>query len=371
MPAKLKNLTICGFKTIRELRDFQPGPISVLIGANGAGKSNFLSFFRLLSWMFASPGDLQHHVAISGGAQRLLHNGPAITQKIQASLNMETDQGENEYQFGLSYAADDTFVFAHERYRFRPTGAAAETGWTELGAGQREAKVLDWGGAWRRTAGTIPSVLRSCLVYHLHNTSPTARIRGKWQKTDNRWLKEDAGNLAPFLLRLREEAPAYYRRIVENVHLLVPFFADFELDGGRDALLLQWREHGSDLVFDVSQASDGSLRAMALVTLLLQPEEDLPAVLILDEPELGLHPYAIDIIAGLLRAASNHTQVIVATQSAALVNCFEPEDVVVVSRSGMESTFERQSTDKLDDWLDDYSLAELWEKNVIGGRPGG
>jgi predicted ATPase len=152
---------------------------------------------------------------------------------------------------------------------------------------------------------------------------------------------------------------------------VIPCFADFDLRDDHGSMLLQWRERGSDMLFDVSQASDGSLRTMALVTLLKQPEADLPAILILDEPELGLHPYAIDVVAGLLRAASNHTQVIVATQSTAFVNCFEPEDVVVVNRSGMESTFERQSAEKLGEWLDDYSLAELWEKNVIGGRPGG
>jgi len=372
MRPKLTNLTICGFKTIRELRDFQPGPINVLIGANGAGKSNFVSFFRLLGAMLGSPGDLQNHVAVSGGAHALLHRGPETTREMQASVDMETGLGDIEYQFRLSYAAGDTLIFADERMRLRPVAPAPDTPWIELGTGHREARLVEGGGGRHPTAGTLLSLLlNQCVVHQFHNTSPTARIRGKWPVTDSRLLKEDAGNLAPVLLRLREQDPEYYRRITETLRLIMPFFADFELHAHHGAVLLQWRERGSDLIFDVSQASDGMLRTMALVTLLGQPLGNQPAILILDEPELGLHPYAINIVAGLLRAASLHTQVIVATQSTAFVNCFEPEDIVVVNRTGMESTFERLSAEKLKDWLDEYSLSELWEKNVIGGRPGG
>jgi predicted ATPase len=183
-------------------------------------------------------------------------------------------------------------------------------------------------------------------------------------------LKEDAANLAPFLLRLRNDEPRYYRRITETIRLMLPFFADFELEPEHGKLLLRWRERDSDVVFSAAQAADGMLRAMALVSLLLQPESDLPNVLILDEPELGLHPYAVSIVAGLLRSASIQVQVVLATQSVTLINHFEPEEVVVVDRRDRESTFRRLDAKSLGEWLEEYSLAELWEKNVLGGRPG-
>ena len=175
--------------------------------------------------------------------------------------------------------------------------------------------------------------------------------------------------MAPFLWRLKRQENKYYQRIIETTRLILPFFADFELEPEKGSLLLSWRERNSDRVFNASQAADGMLRIIALVTLLLQPERDLPGVLILDEPELGLHPYAINIIGGLIRSASIKTQVIVATQSMPLIDCFEPQNVVVVERQERESKFQRLDDKALRDWLKNYSLSELWEKNVIGGRP--
>ena len=143
------------------------------------------------------------------------------------------------------------------------------------------------------------------------------------------------------------------------------------LEPRHEHLLLNWRERNSDRVFSVSQASDGMLRVVSLVTLLLQPERDLPDVLILDEPELGLHPYAINIVGGLIRAASTKIQVIVATQSTALVDCFEPEDIVIVEREGRSSTFRAKCRWTSKNGLKALTIRfpELWEKNVLGGRP--
>ncbi|MCP3957867.1 MAG: AAA family ATPase [bacterium] len=369
MAARLSKLTLRGFKTIRDLTDFEPGPLTVLIGPNGAGKSNFISFFRMLSWSLVPPGQLRDHVGQSGGASTLLHDGPEVTREIEAELTIETEAGRNDYAFRLVWAAGDTLIYTSEKYRFSRSGYPSLASWTELGAGHSEAELIHRSESEEITAKTIHVLLRRCILYQFHNTSWTSRIRTKWDEHDGRWLKEDAGNLAPFLYRLRNEEPKYYRRIVETIRLTLPFFADFELEPEHGRLLLRWREHGSDVVFSAAQAADGMLRTMALVALLLQPERDLPDVLILDEPELGLHPYAINIVAGLLRAAAEHSQVILATQSVALLDQFEPQDVVVVSRAGRESSFGRLDPDDLHDWLEEYSLAELWEKNVLGGRP--
>jgi predicted ATPase len=229
--------------------------------------------------------------------------------------------------------------------------------------------LLDKAEGGDPTAKVIRHLLRQCVVHQFHNTSETARIRQRWNKEDKWFLKEDAANLAPFLLRLRESEPLAYRRIVETIRQIMPFFADFVLEPDNGAVLLQWQEQGSDMVFGAHQASDGSLRAMALIALLLQPTERIPDVVILDEPELGLHPYAINVVAGLLRSLSHHKQIILATQSMTLVDYFEPEEVITVDRHGRESVFTRQDPERLKDWLEDYSLGQLWEKNVLGGRP--
>lgn len=370
MKQQLTQISIKGFKSIESLEKFQPGPLTVLIGSNGAGKSNFISFFRLLSWALASPGDLQVHVAEMGGSSRLLHDGPAKTREVEVELSLETDAGINEYAFRLVFAAGDTFIYADERIRFSSFDYIGRAPWKELGAGHREAQLLEKAGQGDKTAQVVLGLLRKIKVYQFHNTSSNARIRTKQAVADGRWLREDGANLAPFLYRLYQNEPRYYQRIVETLRLIMPFFADFELEPDYGTLLLRWRERGSDLIFDASQAADGMLRAMALVSLLLQPESDLPNVILLDEPELGLHPFAINIVGGLIRSVTTWAQVMIATQSVSLINCFLPEDVVVVDRIGRASSFHRLSADELAIWLDAYTLSELWEKNVIGGRPG-
>ena len=168
---------------------------------------------------------------------------------------------------------------------------------------------------------------------------------------------------------MKNNEPPYYQRIVETLRVILPFFADFEFEPEYSKLLLKWRERGTDQIFNSSQAADGMLRVMALLALLQQPEKDLPDVLFLDEPELGLHPFAIEVLAGLIHSVSKHVQVVVATQSVSLLDRFEPSDIVVTERNGRESTFHRLNASELADWREQYTLSELWEKNVLGGRP--
>ena len=368
MKSKLVSITLKGFKTIQALESFKPHPMTVLIGPNGAGKSNFISFFRMMSWALADPDNLQLYLSEQGGASTFLHDGPSRTREIEAQLTLKTDVGENQYAFRLVFAAGDTLIFADERYRFSRKARSTTASWRETEAGQRFPQLLIDAGV-DQTAKVIRDILRKIVVYQFHNTSNTARMRYKWNINDNRWLKEDAANIAPVLLRLREENGKCYQRIVDTIRLILPFFSDFELEPHYDSLLLNWRERNSDQVFSVSQASDGMLRVVALVALLLLPEQDLPDVLILDEPELGLHPYAINVVGGLIRAVSTRIQVIVATQSMPLIDCFDPTDIVVVEREGRSSVFRRLDANALAEWLEDYSLSELWEKNIIGGRP--
>ncbi len=371
----LKHISIKGFKSIKEL-DLDLSPINVLIGANGSGKSNFISFFKLLNRMMQSQGELQFFIGQSGGANSFLFDGAAITLQIESNLEFEVSKDKFDYafkndkfdySFKLSHAASDTFVFAEEKYRdFDAMHLNVWSNWMTLLSGHRESNLLEF---TKFTPRKIYSLIRNFIVYQFHNTSSTSRIKQKLNADDNQYLKEDAGNLASFLLRIRSKEPRYYQRIIETISQIAPFFADFVLNPINKTVLLQWREKGSDLVFSPHQASDGTLRVMALVTLLLQPPDTLPDVLILDEPELGLHPYAINIIGSLINSVSNRCQVILATQSPLLVDCFDPEDIIVVERNDRESTFKRLVAADLEDWLEEYSLSELWNKNVIGGRP--
>ena len=371
MSDQLTKLTIRGFKSIQDLSDFELCPINILIGQNGAGKSNFVSFFRFLNWMLRGSGSLQTFVNQHGFGSSFLYDGPQVTPQIEACLTFSTRNGINEYAFRLFHAAPDTLIFADEKVRYTPEDWRGERDWLALGAGHTEAKLSQDAGNEEssKTARFVLSFLNRIQVYQFHNTSETARIRLASNVNDSWYLKEDGGNLASVLLRLKEEKPKYYKRIVDRIRQVTPFFADFVFEPSHGKLMLQWCERDSDVVFGPHQASDGSLRVMALFTLLQLPVENLPDVIVLDEPELGLHPCAVNILSGLLHAISAERQVIVATQSMNLLDYFEPEEIVVIERPEGPSEFKRLTSDELSEWRTEYSMSELWEKNVIGGMP--
>lgn len=364
---KLSKLSLRGYKTIKTL-DLDFDQLNVLIGPNGAGKSNFISFFRMLGWMLSSVGNLQEFIQKYGGANSLLHEGAGATQAIETHLTFTTTQGTNEYFFRLFYAAPDRLIFSEEKCRFSPRKLSGNANWTSLGSGHLEARLMSRDN---KTSRFILGLLRRCAFFQFHNTSETARIRQYWPQDDCQYLKEDGANLASFLFRIKDQTPEHYRRIVYVIQDSYPLFNDFVLEPFNSHLMLKWKEKGSDYLFGPHQASDGLIRFMALAALLLQPEPDLPSAIIVDEPELGLHPYALNAVAGLFKKAALHSQVILSTQSPALVDCFAPEDIIVVDRNRhtRESTFHRLDSQQLKSWMEEYALSELWNKNVIGGRP--
>ncbi|MEH2027251.1 MAG: AAA family ATPase [Nostoc sp.] len=363
---RLQRLTFNGFKSIKAM-DLELRPLNILIGANGAGKSNLISFFKMLNEMMA--GRFQQYIGMSGRAQSLLHFGPKITPQIEAKLEFEVENGVDTYHLRLFHAAGDTLIFADETLSF------LQKGWTspridQLGAGHQETKISQAAEEGKQTARTLKYLLDRCRVYHFHDTSSTAGVRQSCYVGDNRWLMPDAGNLAALLLKFREENISTYQRIIGTIRLIAPFFDDFVLE--RDAssrVILNWQEKDSDSVFGPHQFSDGTLRAICLVTLLLQPEDELPELIVVDEPELGLHPYALNVVAALFSKASLHTQILISTQSSSFLDNFDPEDVIAVNREGKESQFKRLNPSELEPWLDEYSLGEVWEKNIAGGGP--
>jgi predicted ATPase len=205
--------------------------------------------------------------------------------------------------------------------------------------------------------------------YHFHDTSDLAAVKRPCSKRDYEYLRPDASNLAGFLLLLKKKHEKQYQRICETIQLAAPFFDEFRLldEEDKDETLLEWRQKGTDYPFHPSQISDGTLRFICLATALLQPNP--PSTIIVDEPELGLHPLALALLAELIKKSSFKTQVIVATQSASLISHFDPKDIIVVERKNGESVFRRLPQEKLKQWIDDYSLGELWEMNLLEGRP--
>lgn len=371
----LDKIQLSGFKSIRELTLELHG-LNVLIGANGAGKSNLISFFKLFNHLMSN--NLQQHIATSGFADVMLYYGAKRTPQITATLNFGTSSGENIYHMRLVNAAQDTLIFADEAISFSRLNSVSPAPLVSLGAGHRESKLLvdepsvAANQNQTKTAHVIKSIMQRWRVYHFHDTSSEAKIKKNTYINDNHYLRHDAGNLAAFLYQMQHSNETHYRRIVNTLQSVTPFFGDFVLAPSGlnpEYITLNWRDRGADPdnVFGPHQLSDGTIRLIALITVLLQPH--LPELIVIDEPELGLHPYAISILAALLKSVSRKTQIIVSTQSVTLVDQLDPEHLIVVDKFEDQSIFKRIKEAELESWLEEYSLGELWEKNVLGGRP--
>lgn len=387
MSAPLKRISIEGFKSIQSLKDFDLRPLNVLIGANGAGKSNFVDFFRMLRAM--SDEGLANFIRGGGGAETYVFNGAKVTPEIKAHLVF----GANEYQFSLGTTVGSEMTVKSEAvlWTTRPGD------WTSFGGGRAESYLKSWRGNQSKW-GPYPSVgahiydaVSGWTVYHFHDTSSTSRMRREQSVRDFRELQSDAGNIAAFLHRMKGGnvglldpvtgwpmmpnlgvSEQHYHRIRETVQLIAPFFDDFLLEpetkGDNEVIRLEWRQKGSSFPFQPWQLSDGTIRFICLATALLQPKP--PATIVIDEPELGLHPFALELLASLVKEAATRTQLIISTQSPAFLNAFEPEDVVVVDRVAGASRFRRLETESLKGWLDEYTLGDLVQKNVIEAGPG-
>lgn len=366
---KINKIHIAGFRSIRD-QEIELRPINVLIGANGSGKSNFVSLFSMLN--FTMTGSLQVFVQEKGGANSILHYGAKHTPQMEADFEFENEAGVNLYGMRLAHVPKDTLMFLDERIKFTRLGTENPNEPRSLGAGHKESALKEAADAGDQTARSLKWLMDRCKSYQFHDTSPRAEIRQNRYVNDGAYLRDDAGNLAPFLYGLRNSRREYYERIVSTIRLALPFFDDFILEpmaANDKYITLDWKEAGSDYRFGAHQIADGALRFMALATLLLQPNDKMPSVIIIDEPELGLHPYAISLLGSLITSVSTECQVIVATQSMELVDQFEADDVIVVDRQERESTFCRQNSEQLKEWLDEYTVSELWKKNIIGGRP--
>jgi predicted ATPase len=363
----INKLEIKGFKSIKDLA-LALSPINVLIGANGVGKSNFISFFKLLNIIYEQR---LGNYSLTEGVDNILHYGSKTTEFLSAYVEFDA---KNAYRFNL-YPSNDNKLFIH----------GEDTGFDKSKGSNPNFFGYDWSwktvtdNAWESTiqdsnigqSAWVNKYLNSFKIYHFHDTSTNAPLRSSCQVQDNVYLKENGSNLPAFLYYLQEREPKSFEKIERAVRSIAPFFERFDLKPDRlnpTRITLEWTElNHPDSYFNAAHLSDGTIRFIALATLLLQP--NLPKTILIDEPELGLHPFAINKLAGLIKKASAISQIIISTQSINLVDNFEAEDIITVDRSGDQSVFNRLDSDNLKDWIKEYSMGDLWAKSVIGGRP--
>ncbi len=354
---QLSRLVLKGYKSIAEC-DLEFRPLNALIGANGAGKSNLVGFFTLIQQLIE--GKLQLHVGRQGGPDALLHFGRKKSPQLKAELYF----GNNGYRMHLEPTVDNRMIFEDESFWWNVSD------WKFVDRGHFESAIK--AGTGTGVDQFVVSSMNSWRVYHFHDTSDEARVKQRSTIGDNVYLRQDAGNLAAFLYLLQQKNQKVFRQIERTIQLVAPFFGSFHLrpcPANQEQIELEWTEVGQDIPFKAYHLSDGTLRFICLTTLLLQTDETTPATILIDEPELGLHPYAITILASLLKKSSKTHQVVVSTQSVELINELEPNDIIVVDRKEGQSIFQRCSTEMLAGWLEEYRLGELWKKNVLGGRP--
>lgn len=366
----LRKLTISGFKSIGTVKNSQSLDIhnvNIIIGSNGSGKSNFVSFFKMLNNIMT--GALQVFVGKTGSSENILFFGSKRTSLLSASLEFSNESNKDVYEFSLVKSVQDSLIFAEEKIIWNDKVYP-------LGGGQKESMLVS-NDSNSVSEQIVRAILSSCKAFQFHDTSETSHIRNSCGIGNNKFLFSDAGNLAAILyvLKNKKEYFNYYKRIVDYVRFVVPQFDDFVLEPSvlnQDFIKLKWKQKGeTEYEFGPEQLSDGSIRFIALATLFLQPEDLIPSVIVIDEPELGLHPQAVDILATLIKTASQHSQILVATQSERLINNFDADDIIVAEHNKIEncSVYKRLNSNDLEEWLSEYSLSQLWEKNILGGQP--
>ena len=370
----ISRIRIKGFRSLGEITLDDLPRATVLIGANGSGKSNVIRFFEMLSWMIGA-GRLGEFVQRHGGADDQLYGGSKVNPVMESELVIQTESGQNDYRFSLAFGQPDRFIFTDEAFRFSRADLSTQASWQILGSGHSEARIVNAGQGEKisdinqATARTIVRLLQRISVYQFHDTSFDSPIKKSCDIEDSSYLKSHGGNLAAILLRLKREERSEFDLICKYIRRGLPVFDRFELDERFGKVILRWKAHGTDKTIGAHLTSDGSLRFFALVTLLNLPPDMLPDVVLLDEPELGLHPAAVTLIGDMIKVCSDNRQILVATQSPLLVDIFNIDEIIVMELVEGKTQVRRCSEEQYRPWLKEYESGKLWQKNVLGGRP--
>lgn len=349
-------IEIDGYKSIKSER-IDLKPINLLIGANGSGKSNFISFFDFLNRLYNRK--LNDYIALSGGNNKILHKGQKSTYKI--SFKVEFDNGNNGYASVLE-SGSNGFIFTSERLIYK-----SDYG-NDISRSDSEArlKITD-----NFRAKYVIKYLNGFRKYHFHDTSEKSPFTQLSHiENDIYFLYNNGSNLPAFLYNINNKNKIVYNRIIKTIQSIAPYFSDFYFEPNTENFIrLLWTDKYSEVIFGAADLSDGTIRFIALTVLFLQPT--LPDTIIIDEPELGLHPSAIAKLAGMIKSVSaKGSQVIIATQSTDLISHFTPDDIITVDQINGESKFKRLQEEDYFQWLEDYTIDDLWKRNIItSGQP--
>ena len=376
VPTTIESVQIRGFRSLADITLANLSRACVLVGSNGSGKSNFIRFFEMLSWMVRARR-LAQYIEMHGGADDQLFLGSSQTQRIGATVSLRTQAGLNEYRFKLSHAHPDRLIFTEEAYRFSSSNLPTQAHWQFLDIGNREAGIVEAAqgqiahqGVNPQTASVIVNLLRNCSVYQFHDTSNGSNFKKKWDKHDNNYLRSHGGNLSAVLHRLEIHDLARFERICWVISRVLPDFDRFAIEESYGRVFLRWKARGTEKTFGAHLTSDGSLRFFALATLLNIPHEMLPDVLLIDEPELGLHPAGISLVRSMIKSLAVHRQVIVATQSPLLVDAFDLDEIAVFELRNHQTICRTVEPGRYRQWLEDgFKSGDLWWKNLLGGYP--
>ncbi|MFK7983737.1 MAG: AAA family ATPase [Saprospiraceae bacterium] len=375
----IQSIKIANYKSIHRA-DVQLNNLNILIGQNGAGKSNFISFFKFLERL--SEQQLATYIFQSGGINNFLHKGFEESQEIRFKLTLKSNESILTNIFETQIISDgENYTINLEKFGVRDESNVNQPiYYYELNNQQKESDLKTFANQnlkqhENRFAKYTYIHLKELKLYHFHDTSDNAAIKLPQPKDDVYFFKNEGQNLAPYLSFIKNADYNSYLKIVETIRLVFPSFHDFVLEENpyaKGKIVLRWKEKSSENIYSVKQMSDGTLRFICLAILLTDTlaNNNQPETIILDEPELGLHPFAIHILAELIQKAALNRQIIIATQSVNLINHFTPKDLLIVERNEKDQTiFKRVEEENFNNWLEDYTLGQLWENNFFGGRP--
>lgn len=358
----INEIKVSGYKSIQESA-IKLNNLNILIGTNGSGKTNFLSIFKFLNHIINE--NLQKTVMLSGGADNFLYYGREITNKI----TIEIEFGTSKYHIELSPTRDILIIDKEVLTSTSPNNSPSDIPFTkkELESNFRRETLL----RPSKIADQMLDAMKDWKIYHFHDTSANSPIRSTTKINDLNYFNDDGSNLASYLYFLKQHHPQNYLSIEKSIQHVAPYFDKFKLEpnlSNKKMIYLKWLSKGFDQQMSIDDFSDGTLRFICYATLLQQPQEFIPQTLIIDEPELGLHPKALESLASMIKTLSKQKQVLVSTQSVEFINYFDIGDLIVVERDNTDSKFKRLEYEKFEKLLEEYSVGDLWIKNLLEGR---
>jgi len=371
-------------ENLRSLKqiDLELRPFTVVIGPNGAGKSSFLELVNLFAGA-EEPANLINGLSRWGGYHATLRFGAGnATMKIGVTLS--DDENKFDYDIELMGEGGHCFVRSENLSRTAQKQRARqdllrredanEHVYTKDGQFIQQRTNHGPSTDLGRLRVTIPdvepvlSVLKRITLWPVHKFQPSDRVRGPQQLQPTKMPALDGSNLFSSLYAMKTEQRHSYNQLLESLRAAVPELEDLEFPlAGAGHVNMTWTQRNFDRPFYSNQLSDGTLRLLWLVTVLYTVPDD--GLVLLDEPELSLHPQWLMLLVSILRKTSARTNVLVATQSAEFIRWVQPEELVIADMTEDGATFSRVN-DRADlaQWLEDFTLAQLWTMGELGGR---